>query len=164
MSLTAKDKSVVKAFWGKVSGKADVVGAEALGRMLTAYPQTKTYFSKWADLSPGSDPVKKHGAVIMGAIGNAVGVMDNLVGGMSALSDLHAFKLRVDPGNFKVGPQITHCLYIDHSRHQICLLLWLNPSILTFKIYFSDSVPQHPCDPGYSLPSGFHSRSAHCCG
>ena len=32
MSLTAKDKSVVKAFWGKISGKADVVGAEALGR------------------------------------------------------------------------------------------------------------------------------------
>lgn len=32
MSLTAKDKSVVKAFWGKVGGKADEIGAEALGR------------------------------------------------------------------------------------------------------------------------------------
>uniref|UniRef100_A0A8K9Y0P0 Hemoglobin, alpha adult 2 n=2 Tax=Oncorhynchus mykiss TaxID=8022 RepID=A0A8K9Y0P0_ONCMY len=102
MSLTAKDKSVVKAFWGKISGKADVVGAEALGRMLTAYPQTKTYFSHWADLSPGSGPVKKHGGIIMGAIGKAVGLMDDLVGGMSALSDLHAFNLRVDPGNFKI--------------------------------------------------------------
>ncbi|CAB1341797.1 unnamed protein product [Coregonus sp. 'balchen'] len=29
-------------------------------KMLTAYPQTKTYFSHWADLSPGSAPVKKH--------------------------------------------------------------------------------------------------------
>uniref|UniRef100_A0A8C7UQW3 Hemoglobin, alpha adult 2 n=1 Tax=Oncorhynchus mykiss TaxID=8022 RepID=A0A8C7UQW3_ONCMY len=103
MSLTAKDKSVVKAFWGKISGKADVVGAEALGRMLTAYPQTKTYFSHWADLSPGSGPVKKHGGIIMGAIGKAVGLMDDLVGGMSALSDLHAFNLRVDPGNFKIS-------------------------------------------------------------
>uniref|UniRef100_A0A673YCQ4 Hemoglobin, alpha adult 2 n=1 Tax=Salmo trutta TaxID=8032 RepID=A0A673YCQ4_SALTR len=121
MSLTAKDKSVVKAFWGKISGKADVVGAEALGRMLTAYPQTKTYFSHWADLSPGSGPVKKHGGIIMGAIGKAVGLMDDLVGGLSALSDLHAFKLRVDPGNFKVCPQITYCLYIDPSRNQLCV-------------------------------------------
>lgn len=32
MSLTARDKSVVNAFWGKIKGKADVVGAEALGR------------------------------------------------------------------------------------------------------------------------------------
>uniref|UniRef100_A0A8C7UJT8 Globin domain-containing protein n=1 Tax=Oncorhynchus mykiss TaxID=8022 RepID=A0A8C7UJT8_ONCMY len=71
-------------------------------KMLTAYPQTKTYFSEWADLSPGSAPVKKHGGVIMGAIGEAVGLMDNLVGGLSALSDLHAFTLRVDPGNFKI--------------------------------------------------------------
>uniref|UniRef100_A0A4W5PQI7 Hemoglobin, alpha adult 2 n=1 Tax=Hucho hucho TaxID=62062 RepID=A0A4W5PQI7_9TELE len=164
MSLTAKDKSVVKAFWGKISGKADVVGAEALGRMLTSYPQTKIYFSHWADVSLGSAPVKKHGSSIMGAIGEAVGLMDDLVSGMSALGKLHAFKLRMDPGNFKVCPQITYCLYIDHSRHQLCLLLWLNPSILTFKIYFSDSVPQHPCDPGYSLPYGFHSRSARCCG
>uniref|UniRef100_A0A673W355 Hemoglobin, alpha adult 2 n=2 Tax=Salmo trutta TaxID=8032 RepID=A0A673W355_SALTR len=114
MSLTARDKSVVNAFWSKIKGKADVVGAEALGRMLTAYPQTKTYFSHWADLSPGSAPVKKHGAVIMGAIGNAVGLMDNLVGGLSALSDLHAFKLRVDPGNFKI---LSHNILVTLAIH-----------------------------------------------
>lgn len=71
-------------------------------RMLTVYPQTKTYFSHWADLSPGSGPVKKHGKTIMGAVGEAVGKMDDLVGGLASLSDLHAFKLRVDPANFKV--------------------------------------------------------------
>nr|XP_046186838.1 hemoglobin subunit alpha-like [Oncorhynchus gorbuscha] len=114
MSLTAKDKSAVKAFWGTIKGKADVVGAEALGRMLTAYPQTKTYFSEWADLSPGSAPVKKHGGVIMGAIGEAVGLMDNLVGGMSALSDLHAFTLRVDPGNFKI---LSHNILVTLAIH-----------------------------------------------
>lgn len=32
MSLTAKDKAVVKAFWGKISGKADAIGQEALVR------------------------------------------------------------------------------------------------------------------------------------
>ncbi|KAG7459437.1 hypothetical protein MATL_G00210720 [Megalops atlanticus] len=102
MSLSAKDKSVVTAFWGKAAGKVDEIGGEALGRMLTVYPQTKTYFSHWSDVSPGSGPVKKHGKTIMGAVTDAVGKMDDLVGGLSALSELHAFKLRVDPANFRI--------------------------------------------------------------
>lgn len=32
MSLTAKDKDVVKAFWTKVSGRADEIGCEAVSR------------------------------------------------------------------------------------------------------------------------------------
>lgn len=32
MSLTAKDKALVKALWGKISGKADAIGQEALAR------------------------------------------------------------------------------------------------------------------------------------
>uniref|UniRef100_A0A9J7ZME9 Hemoglobin subunit alpha n=1 Tax=Cyprinus carpio carpio TaxID=630221 RepID=A0A9J7ZME9_CYPCA len=95
-------KAAVKALWAKISPKADDIGAEALGRMLTVYPQTKTYFAHWADLSPGSGPVKKHGKVIMGAVGDAVSKIDDLVGGLAPLSELHAFKLRVDPGNFKI--------------------------------------------------------------
>ncbi|XP_016131374.1 hemoglobin subunit alpha [Sinocyclocheilus grahami] len=102
MSLTDKDKAVVKALWAKISSKSDEIGAEALGRMLTVYPQTKIYFSHWADLSPGSAPVKKHGKVIMGAVGDAISKIDDLVGGLMALSELHAFKLRVDPVNFKI--------------------------------------------------------------
>ncbi|PWS23147.1 hypothetical protein DKP78_14665 [Enterococcus faecium] len=109
MSLTAKDKAAVKGLWGKISGKSDEIGGEALSRMLTVYPQTKTYFSHWADLSPGSAPVKKHGSTIMGAIGQAVGLMDDLVGGLASLSELHAFKLRVDPANFKI---LAHCLIV----------------------------------------------------
>lgn len=70
--------------------------------MLTVYPQTKAYFSHWADVSAGSGPVKKHGKTIMAAVGDAVGKMDDLVGGLANLSDLHAFKLRIDPANFKV--------------------------------------------------------------
>lgn len=70
--------------------------------MLVAYPQTKTYFSHWGDLSPGSAKVRKHGATIMAAVGQAVKNIDNLVGHLSSLSELHAFKLRVDPANFKV--------------------------------------------------------------
>ncbi|KAI1883942.1 hypothetical protein AGOR_G00221270 [Albula goreensis] len=102
MSLLPKDKANVKAFWGKVSGKADEIGGDAMGRMLTVFPQTKTYFSHWADLSPGSAPVKKHGSTIMKAVGEAVGKIDDLVGYFSGLSELHAFKLRVDPANFRI--------------------------------------------------------------
>jgi len=32
MSLSDKDKAVVKALWSKISSKADEIGAEALGR------------------------------------------------------------------------------------------------------------------------------------
>lgn len=32
MSLTAKDKDIVKAFWTKVSGRADEIGCEAVSR------------------------------------------------------------------------------------------------------------------------------------
>ncbi|XP_072532678.1 hemoglobin subunit alpha-like [Salminus brasiliensis] len=102
MSLTAKDISVVKGLWAKISSKADDIGAEALGRMLTVYPQTKTYFAHWADLSPGSAPVKKHGKTIMAAVGDAVSKIEDLPGAMSQLSELHAYKLRVDPANFKI--------------------------------------------------------------
>lgn len=72
-------------------------------RMLTVFPQTKTYFSHWAELSPASPQVKKHGGVIMGAIGEAVTKIDDLVSGLNDLSELHAFKLRVDPANFRVS-------------------------------------------------------------
>ncbi|MEQ2260488.1 hypothetical protein XENORESO_018312 [Xenotaenia resolanae] len=102
MSLSDKDKATVKALWAKAEGKSSEIGAEALGRMLVSYPQTKTYFSHWGDLRPQSAKVKKHGATIMAALGKAVKGIDDLTGTLSALSELHAFKLRVDPANFKI--------------------------------------------------------------
>nr|AHA82585.1 hemoglobin alpha 3 [Ictalurus punctatus] len=102
MSLSAKDKAVVKDLWAKVAPKVDDIGAEALGRLFEVYPQTKTYFSHWSDLTPGSAQVKKHGSVIVRKIGEAVGHIDDLTGALSSLSELHAFKLRVDPVNFKL--------------------------------------------------------------
>ncbi|CAM4344621.1 hypothetical protein PO909_001234 [Leuciscus waleckii] len=102
MSLTAKDKAAVTALWAKVSGKADEIGHDALSRMLAVYPQTKTYFSHWKDLSPGSAPVRKHGKTVMGGVGEAVSKIDDLTAGLLNLSELHAFQLRVDPANFKI--------------------------------------------------------------
>ncbi|MED6246425.1 hypothetical protein ATANTOWER_017658 [Ataeniobius toweri] len=102
MSLTAKNKDTVRTFWAKVSSNAEAIGADALSRMLVVYPQTKTYFSHWKDLSPGSSPVKKHGATVMAGVADAVAKIDNLTAGLLNLSELHAFTLRVDPANFKV--------------------------------------------------------------
>lgn len=70
--------------------------------MLIVYPQTKTYFSHWPSLSLGSAPVKAHGAKVMGGVGLAVKNIDDLTNGMLELSEQHAYKLRVDPANFKV--------------------------------------------------------------
>ncbi|CAN9505528.1 unnamed protein product [Ophioblennius macclurei] len=102
MSLSVKDKELVRIFWEKVAPKAGDIGADALARMLVVYPQTKTYFSHWTDLSPGSPPVVKHGATIMAGVGAAVKMIDDLTAGLMELSQLHAFTLRVDTANFKI--------------------------------------------------------------
>ncbi|KAG8009030.1 Hemoglobin subunit alpha [Nibea albiflora] len=109
MSLTDKDKAAVKALWGKISKSADVIGTDALGRMLIVYPQTKTYFSHWPDLAPNSGSVKAHGSKVMGGVAQAVAKIDDLTNGLLELSEQHAFKLRVDPANFKI---LSHCLLV----------------------------------------------------
>ncbi|XP_017274017.2 hemoglobin, alpha embryonic 5 [Kryptolebias marmoratus] len=109
MSLTDKDKAAVKALWAKISKSADAIGAEALGRLVTVYPQTKTYFAHWPDLSASSPSVKNHGKKIMGGVTLAVAKIDDLTNGLLDLSELHAFKLRVDPANFKL---LSHCLLV----------------------------------------------------
>uniref|UniRef100_A0A8C7UP10 Hemoglobin alpha embryonic-3 n=1 Tax=Oncorhynchus mykiss TaxID=8022 RepID=A0A8C7UP10_ONCMY len=91
MSLSAKDKAIVKD-----------VANEALSRTLLVYPQSKTYFSHWKDLSLGSAPVRKHGGTVMGGVLDAIGKIDDLSAGLLILSELHAFMLRVDPVYFKI--------------------------------------------------------------
>ncbi|XP_029933628.1 hemoglobin, alpha embryonic 5 [Myripristis murdjan] len=109
MSLSAKEKNIVRDFFKKVSSRSEEVGTEALSRMLTVYPQTKSYFAHWKDLSPGSPPVRKHGITIMGGVYDAVSKVDDLVGGLLTLSELHAFMLRIDPVNFKI---LSHCMLV----------------------------------------------------
>lgn len=70
--------------------------------MFLSFPTTKTYFPHF-DLSHGSAQVKGHGKKVGDALTNAVAHIDDLPGALSALSDLHAYKLRVDPVNFKVS-------------------------------------------------------------
>ncbi|NWI68008.1 HBAD protein, partial [Todus mexicanus] len=97
--LTAEDKKMIQQIWEKVQGHQEDFGAEALLRMFTAYPQTKTYFPHF-DLSPGSDQVRGHGKKVVNALGTAVKSIDNLSQALSELSNLHAYNLRVDPPCF----------------------------------------------------------------
>ncbi|XP_029015034.1 hemoglobin embryonic subunit alpha-like isoform X2 [Betta splendens] len=99
-SLSAKDKDTVRAFWAKVPGKEELIGADVLSSTLMVYPQANPYFSHF-DLSPGSDQMKEEGMTMMDGFGEAVAKMDDLTPGLLNLSQLHAFTLRVDPANFK---------------------------------------------------------------
>nr|AHA82588.1 hemoglobin alpha 6 [Ictalurus punctatus] len=117
MSLNAKDKAAVKAFFSKVSCKAEELGNEVLSRTLFVYPQTKTYFSHWNDLSPGSVQVRKHGLTVIQGVLDAVERIDDLRTGLLNLSELHAFMLRVDPANFKI---------ISHNMLVVFALLFPN--------------------------------------
>uniref|UniRef100_A0A4W4F911 Globin domain-containing protein n=1 Tax=Electrophorus electricus TaxID=8005 RepID=A0A4W4F911_ELEEL len=68
MSLSAKDKETVKAIWALSSRFAECL---------------------WPTHRPGSAPVRKHGKKIMTALGDAVAKIDDLFGGLPALSELH---------------------------------------------------------------------------
>ncbi|XP_026771218.1 hemoglobin subunit alpha [Pangasianodon hypophthalmus] len=114
MSLSEKDKQIVKTLWAKIAPAADQLGGEALSRMFQVFPQTKTYFAHWPDLSPGSDSVKQHGMKVMAGLGEAVNNIDDIFAALSSLSDLHAFKLRVDPANFKV---LSHNILVVIANH-----------------------------------------------
>ncbi|CAO2642401.1 Hemoglobin subunit alpha [Lemmus lemmus] len=113
MVLSGDDKTNIKNAWGKIGGHAAEYGAEALERMFVVYPTTKTYFPHF-DVSHGSAQVKGHGKKVADALTTAVEHLDDLPGALSALSDLHAHKLRVDPVNFKF---FSHCLLVTLARH-----------------------------------------------
>ncbi|NXR60797.1 HBA protein, partial [Rhadina sibilatrix] len=125
MVLSAADKSNVKAAFGKIGGQAEEYGGEALERMFTAYPQTKTYFPHF-DLGKGSAQVKGHGKKVAAALVEAANNIDDIAGALSKLSDLHAQKLRVDPVNFKLLGQ---CFLVVVAAR--------NPGLLTPEVHAS---------------------------
>ncbi|XP_040446020.1 hemoglobin subunit alpha-A [Falco naumanni] len=118
MVLSAGDKTNVKGIFAKIGGSAEEYGAEALERMFTTYPQTKTYFPHF-DLQRGSGQVKAHGKKVAAALVEAANHIDDIAGALSKLSDLHAQKLRVDPVNFKLLGQ---CFLVVVAIHQPALL------------------------------------------
>ncbi|KAM4631760.1 hemoglobin subunit alpha-5-like [Discoglossus pictus] len=113
MTFSAEEIAAIKSIWGKVAGHANDVGGEALDRLFQSHPQTKTYFSHF-NLSSGSADLKSHGGKVVNAIGKAVANIDHIDQALSALSDLHAQKLRVDPGNFRL---LSHSIQVVLAIH-----------------------------------------------
>ncbi|XP_027718492.1 hemoglobin subunit zeta-like [Vombatus ursinus] len=113
MSLTKSDKAIIATIWSKIATQADSIGTEALERLFTSYPQTKTYFPHF-DLHHGSAQLHAHGAKVVSAIGDAVKNIDHIGAALSKLSELHAYILRVDPVNFKL---LSHTFLVTVAAH-----------------------------------------------
>uniref|UniRef100_A0A4W4F5E3 Globin family profile domain-containing protein n=1 Tax=Electrophorus electricus TaxID=8005 RepID=A0A4W4F5E3_ELEEL len=79
MSLSAKDKETVKAIWVNNFDRH----IYSLMSFLLLH------------VTICSAPVRKHGKKIMTALGDAVAKIDDLFGGLPALSELHAFQLPI---------------------------------------------------------------------
>ncbi|XP_008849015.2 hemoglobin subunit theta-1 isoform X2 [Nannospalax galili] len=113
MALSETERWMVHALWKKIGSNLGIYVTEALERTFLAFPSTKTYFPH-LNLSPGSTQVKTHGQKVADALNLAADHLDDLPGALSALSDLHAHKLRVDPANFQF---LSHCLLVTLARH-----------------------------------------------
>ncbi|KAG8584034.1 hypothetical protein GDO81_008649 [Engystomops pustulosus] len=113
MCLSASKIALIQALWAKIAPQANQLGAEALERLFLSFPQTKTYFAHF-DLSHGSADLLAHGCKIFYALGNAASHVNDLAGTLSTLSDLHAYNLRMDPGNF---PLLSHTIQVVLASH-----------------------------------------------
>nr|1HDS_B Chain B, HEMOGLOBIN S (DEOXY) (BETA CHAIN) [Odocoileus virginianus]1HDS_D Chain D, HEMOGLOBIN S (DEOXY) (BETA CHAIN) [Odocoileus virginianus] len=103
--LTAEEKAAVTGFWGKVD--VDVVGAQALGRLLVVYPWTQRFFQHFGNLSSAgavmnNPKVKAHGKRVLDAFTQGLKHLDDLKGAFAQLSGLHCNKLHVNPQNFRL--------------------------------------------------------------
>ncbi|XP_071978836.1 hemoglobin subunit alpha-5-like [Engystomops pustulosus] len=113
MTFSEAEKAAITSIAAKIAGHSHDIGAEALERLFVSFPQTKTYFSHF-DLSHNSKDLHNHGGKIVNAIGNAAQHVDDLDHALSSLSDLHAQKLRVDPGNFRL---LSHSIQVTLAVH-----------------------------------------------
>uniref|UniRef100_A0AAY5F433 Globin domain-containing protein n=1 Tax=Electrophorus electricus TaxID=8005 RepID=A0AAY5F433_ELEEL len=102
MSLSAKDKETVKAIWVNNFDRHiySLMSFLLLHVTICTVQATLTPSSRFAEClwpthRPGSAPVRKHGKKIMTALGDAVAKIDDLFGGLPALSELHAFQLPI---------------------------------------------------------------------
>ncbi|CAH2306789.1 Hemoglobin subunit alpha-3 [Pelobates cultripes] len=89
--------------------------------MFITEKRTKTYFPSF-DLTPKSTHLKAHGKKVIDALTEAVNHLDNIQGALNKLSDLHAYDLRVDPGNFPLLAQnilVVTAIHF-HDKFDIC--------------------------------------------
>ncbi|XP_040210484.1 hemoglobin subunit alpha-3-like [Rana temporaria] len=112
MKFSASEKAAVLSMMAKISPKAGDLGAEILHRLLICCPQMEKKLN--FDVTPGSADLKTHGAKIMNSLASAANHMDNLADNQSSLSDLRAYNLRVDPGNFALLIQVIQGVMDSH--------------------------------------------------
>ncbi|XP_075889985.1 hemoglobin subunit alpha-D-like [Nelusetta ayraudi] len=106
--LKDKEKVLIAELWTRLIPKAEDIGSEALLRMFTSYPGSKTYFSH-IDISPCSPHLLSHGRKIVLAIAEGAQDISQLAVSLEPLQTLHAYTLRIHPCNFKL---FSHCMLV----------------------------------------------------
>ncbi|XP_076025731.1 hemoglobin subunit alpha-D-like [Genypterus blacodes] len=76
--------------------------------MFVTIPGSKTYFAH-LDISPRSPHLLSHGKKIVLAIAEGAKDISQLTVTLGPLQTLHAYKLRIDPVNFKL---FSHCMLV----------------------------------------------------
>ncbi|XP_006637257.1 hemoglobin subunit zeta-like [Lepisosteus oculatus] len=109
--LSQEEKDLLVSIWESIAPDAEEIGAEALLRMFTCFPKTKTYFAH-LDISPGSAHLRTHGKKIIMAVGDGVKNISTLATTLAPLSLLHAYQLMIHPSNFKL---LSHCILVTLS-------------------------------------------------
>ncbi|XP_053550984.1 hemoglobin subunit beta-2 [Bombina bombina] len=114
---TSEEKQHIAESWAKVN--CQVIGAEALGRLLIVYPWTQRYFPSFGNLGTAdaimhNAKVAAHGAKVLGSIGEAVKHMDDIKGHYAQLSKYHSEKLHVDPANFERFGEVVSIVMSGH--------------------------------------------------
>ncbi|KAM3591628.1 uncharacterized protein V6R79_005170 [Siganus canaliculatus] len=109
--LRPREKKLIAEIWTKLAPAAEDIGSDALHRMFASYPGTKTYFSH-LDISPRSAHLLSHGRKIVQAIAEGAQDISQLAVSLEPLQTLHAYTLRIVPGNFKL---FSHCMLVTLS-------------------------------------------------
>nr|P02020.1 RecName: Full=Hemoglobin subunit alpha; AltName: Full=Alpha-globin; AltName: Full=Hemoglobin alpha chain [Lepidosiren paradoxa] len=101
MRFSQDDEVLIKEAWGLLH-QIPNAGGEALARMFSCYPGTKSYFPHFGhDFSANNEKVKHHGKKVVDAIGQGVQHLHDLSSCLHTLSEKHARELMVDPCNFQ---------------------------------------------------------------
>ncbi|XP_051522688.1 hemoglobin subunit alpha-D-like [Myxocyprinus asiaticus] len=106
--LSNTEKELIIQIWDKMIPVAEDIGSEALLRMFTTFPKTKTYFSH-LDISPRSEHLRCHGKKIVQALAEGARNISTLTTTLAHLSRFHAYQLRIHPTNFKL---FNHCMLV----------------------------------------------------
>ncbi|XP_046888264.1 hemoglobin subunit alpha-D-like [Hypomesus transpacificus] len=111
--LSKYEKELISEIWEKLIPVASDIGADALFRMFTTFPGSKTYFAH-LNINHRSPHLLSHGKKIVLAIAEGARDISSLTVTLAPLQSLHAYQLRIDPINFKL---LSHCILVTLACH-----------------------------------------------